>query len=292
MDVCLRLCSIALTTLGLVALFPPLAQADDARDACIDASERGQELRDTGKLLSARQKFLSCSREVCPALVRTDCASWLANVDARLPSVVVSAKGPDGRDIADVMVTLDRRPLLHRLDGKAISVDPGEHVFRYERTGRAPTEEKVILREGEQRRVLVVRFSDAVPKGEGNDKDRTPPMDRPVPVAVWILGGVAIAAGGVFGYVGLSAKNEFDEAADPAEGCAPGCSEDKVSSIRTKEIIANTALGAGVGALGVATVLLLTRPSVPRKVASPAATIDFRPMPGGAMAVLSGRFAF
>jgi hypothetical protein len=270
--------------LGLFLSCPSPAHADE-RDACVDASEKGQVLRDEGHLLDARQKFLLCSREVCPPLVRTDCASWLADVDARLPSVVVSAKDLGGQDIADVEVTLDGRPWQKRLDGKAIPIDPGEHLVQYKRSGSPPIEERVIVREGEQRRLLLVRFA-----GSSALDARTPPpsaMHRPVPVAVWILGGAALASGGVFTFFGLTAKLDYDEA---KKSCAPDCASALVESIRTREIVANIALGAGVLALGTATIVLVTRPSVP-KAPPLAASVDLRPTPGGGVAVFSGRFS-
>jgi len=37
----------------------------------------------------------------------------------------------DGSNITDVTVTLDGTRLATRLDGKAVSVDPGEHVLTF-----------------------------------------------------------------------------------------------------------------------------------------------------------------
>src|SRR5512142_618073 len=91
--------------LGIAAAHCPTSARADETDTCIDASVKGQELRDAGKLLDARAKFLLCSREPCPGLLQRDCAAWLANLDARLPSVVISAQDPDGHDTALVKVT-------------------------------------------------------------------------------------------------------------------------------------------------------------------------------------------
>src|SRR5262249_54424310 len=158
-----------------------------------------------------------CSREPCPGLLQRDCAAWLANLDTRLPSVVVSAQDPDGHDTAEVKVTLDQTPLLERLDGKAIPLDPGEHLLRFERQGSPPVEEKVIAREGEQRRVLAVHFERA--KGS-TPVTPPPPQQKGVPAAVWILGGAGLAFGGAFTALGVIAKNDRDHL---RATCAPAC---------------------------------------------------------------------
>ena len=253
-------------------------------------------LRDDGKLESARQKFLFCSREVCPPLVRTDCASWLANVDARLPSIVVTVKGPDGRDTADVSLTVDGRLIRQRLDGKAIPLDPGEHVLRYERAGSAPITDKVLIREGEQRRALVVRFPGANDTAKATAKELpaggiAAPAPR-VPVATWVLGGLGIAAGGVVGYFGYSARRDFDQL---KEGCDKGaCDLQLAETDKRERLITNVALGVGGAALGAALIVFLARPrSAPAPAPAPApARLQIVPTPGGAMATVSGSFTF
>jgi hypothetical protein len=271
----------ALIARGDVAL---AAGKSDATDACIQASDEGQVLRDRGKLLAARARFLACSRDACPRLVRTDCAGWLADVDARIPSIVVSAQDPAGRDAADVKVTLNGEVISTRLDGLAIPVDPGEHRFRFERSGSPPIEETILLREGERRRAVSVRFRD--PNAPREDAPKTPAPAASGPstgtlAAAITLGAAGLAGGGAFAYLAATAKSDRDHL---RETCAPGCKQADVDAIRTKEIAANVALGAGIAAIA-SGVLVLTLG--PRK-APASATISV--LPGGGALSIGGRF--
>jgi hypothetical protein len=272
-----RLALRAAPALAVLAVLggPAIARADET-DACIQASDEGQVLRDKGKLLAARARFLACSRDACPRLVRADCAGWLADVDARTPSVVVSAEDPAGADAADVRVTMDGAPFLARLDGRAIPVDPGEHRFRFERAGSAAVEETAILREGERRRTLVVRF-------RAVDEARPSAGPGGAVIAAIVLGGAALAGGGIFAYLGATAESERNAL---RTSCAPGCKPAQVDAVRYREIAANVALGAGLAAAATAVVLLVVRPGE----AKPAARIDLVPMAGGGALRIGGTF--
>lgn len=268
---------------GLVASTPRPARADQT-DACIEASVQGQELRDQGKLVAAREKLLACGVPSCPQLLQKECAEWLSEVEARTPSIVLGAVDAEGRDTADVKVTLDGAPLLARLDGQALAIDPGAHRLVFEHAGSAAVEQQVILREGERRRALTVRFPPrvvAAPRVEPGVPVAPAPPAAPVapvglgrPVAVAALGGVAIASGVTFAVLGLGARGDRD---DLRATCAPACDPGAVDAVRVKEIGANVALGAAVLAAGAAAVLVFTWPSP----AAPAARAALRPIAGG-----------
>lgn len=263
--------------LSLAALAVVRGARADETSVCIDASARGQEQRDKGKLRDARESFLACSRPVCHRLIRADCAGWLADVEARTPSVVLSAQDPAGRDVADVRVSLDGRPLSERLGAQAIAIDPGEHVLRFERTGSPAVTQSVILREGEKRRVISVRF--AVPPPT--------PVAEPssVPVAPIVLGAVALAGGGAFIGLALSAKGDVERM---RRECAPGCPEGDVTAARAKLIAGNVSLGVGIAALvGAGVVLIAGSRTAPKPVAL---TLSLYPAIGGGVATLGGRF--
>jgi hypothetical protein len=263
---------------SLVASSPGVARADQT-DVCIDASVRGQELRDQGKLVAARAALLACGERACPRLLQAECAGWLADVDARTPSVVVGAVDEGGHDTADVVVTLDGAPFLARLDGQARALDPGAHVLRFERKGLPFVEQKVILREGERRRVITVSFAPAAAalgRGDAPAVAASPAGPGRV-IAVVALGGVAVASGLTLAVLGLGAKND---AADLRATCAPTCSVAAVDAVRREQIGANVALGIGALAASAAAILVFTWPA-------PAAltpSVALRPMRGGAIA--------
>ena len=201
-------------------------------------------LRDQGKLKEARARFVTCSRDACPRLVRADCATWLADADARLPSVVLSARDASGHDTADVKVTLDGAPLTDHLEARAIPVDPGEHHFRFELPGAAPIEETVILREGELRRPVAVRFGDLV-RRRPRPLSPTRPTRGVIAGAV-TLGALALVGGGVFAYLASGAQSDADHL---RATCAPGCNPADVDSVRTRLIGGNVSLGPRIAAL-------------------------------------------
>ncbi|MGK3967606.1 hypothetical protein WMF38_25965 [Sorangium sp. So ce118] len=284
----------ALAVSALAYLQPARARAGDA-EACFTASEEGQRLRDEGRLREARARFISCGSAACPALVRSDCAGWLSDVTARVPTLILSAEDEQGQDVADVQVTVDGAPLTARLDGKAVEVDPGEHVLRFERAGSAPVALRLVVREGEKlRRVSTRLVRSAGPRGGAGapEEGALPPREEGaasppasallLPIA---LGGVAAAGGVAYAALGLSARADADRLRTT---CAPRCAEADVDAVRTKIVGANIAFGVGVAALGGAVAALLLGRAGP--AAPAAAAVHVVPLPGGAAAGLGARF--
>ena len=120
--------------IGLALVWSPRAYADD-KQLCVSAYEETQSLRKEGQLRKARERVLTCVQESCPAVVRKDCAQWLPEIEASIPTIVFEVRGPSGGETSDVRVFFDGQLLAERLDGKAIAVEPGEHTFRYELIG-------------------------------------------------------------------------------------------------------------------------------------------------------------
>jgi hypothetical protein len=107
----------------------------NVKDECVAAAEDGQQLQTKRKFVSARDKFLACSRSVCPPVVVRDCTRWLASVDESLSSVVFAARHAD-QDLTDVTVRVDGQPLTTTLEGTAVPLDPGTHALTFEWSGR------------------------------------------------------------------------------------------------------------------------------------------------------------
>jgi hypothetical protein len=146
-----------MTLLGAVLAsgWPSIAGADVK--ACLDAAEDGQKLRDSGAYRGARDRFIACAADECPGEVRKGCVGWLAELDTLIPTVVFGARA-HGKEVSDVRVSVDGEAVAERIDGKPVVLDPGEHHFRFERTGEIAVDETAVVMAGEKQRLMTVRF--------------------------------------------------------------------------------------------------------------------------------------
>lgn len=242
--------------LGLL-LVASTASADavsDAKVACVSALDDAQSLRSARKLKDARASFVACSSESCPGVVREDCAKSLLDLDQTIPSVVLSAT-VDGQDAMDAKVLVDGVLAEGALEGKALVVDPGAHVARFERPGSAPVEVKFVAREGEKNRSITATFvlprspitTPALVKDENG---------RGLPVLPFVLGGAGLAAigGGVFMRMSAASDAEAMQSA-----CAPNCDPSERSALSDRLVISNVALGVGAVALTASAITWLMR---------------------------------
>lgn len=254
---------------------PPPRSAPSSSSAaatCAASAERGQRLRDEGKLTSARGLFVECSQRTCPAVVQRECATWLEDVDKRLPSIVPSAHDARGGDLTDVRVLVDGVLVTEVLRGASLPVDPGPHVVRFERKDGASTAVSIVAREAEQRRVVEATFPDR--KCDPTDASRcetaggTPPSSSPAaaspgdassslprkegrsagglpPLAI-ATGAVAVVSVGLAAYFGIRGVVDYE---DLSNTCKPDCPRDEVNAVRTKFLVATLAGVVGVVAL-------------------------------------------
>jgi len=248
---------ILVTSVGIgFLLSPSLSRADDF-DACVNAYESAQVHRRAGALLAAHEELIVCAQASCPASARQDCIKWLTEVDAALPSIVIAARDAHGRELRDVRVLVDGKPITERLDGKAIPVDPGVHTFRFESAGAETVKQQITVREGEKSRAVPVTLSRLEHR---TPPSPTPPAEqRPTPVLVYVLGGVGVAAlatSGVFGWLSYSKERDLRD-----QNCAPNCPADDVDRIEKQRHVSDVALAIGGVALAGAAVLYLTRPT-------------------------------
>ena len=177
---------------------------------------------------------------------------WLSEVDKAMPSVVIKATGPSYRDMIAVRVWLDGALLFDRLNGLAHPVDPGAHQFRFEADGMIPIEEQVLIREGEERRMLAIQFSALPDTGFATPSlDENPTVHR-TPVLPFVVGGVGLVALGSFAYFGIQGEAE---ASDLKSGCGATktCSDAQIEHVRRKLQIADVSLGVSLLSFGIAT---------------------------------------
>jgi hypothetical protein len=295
-----RRCFGLLATCLVLVLWTAGAGAEDEKHQCISASDQGQQLRDDGKYRLAREAFARCARETCPIPVRQDCVHWLLEVDQSSATIVVNAKDQRGNDLADVTVSVDGTPLATKLDGKPVTVDPGEHTLRFEAPGFAAVDEHLVIHAAEKNRSVNVRLTSNVPPAPGTEPGSggghpganevgevptTAQVRAPRPLG-WVFAGVAAAAFAsetYFGIAGLSQRSE------DLTHCAPHCAPAEKSSIQTKFVIADVALAVGVVSTGVAVYFFLRHRS-PRRVPAVATSVDLLPRPGGGELTVSGHF--
>ena len=296
---------VAVAAFGMAA--PSRAYADE-KEACVNASEQAQTLRDDGKFRQARAALMTCGRDVCPGIVRRDCEKWLTELDTAQPTVVLGARDPNGSDVPGARVKLDGAPLLDRLDGKPVPVDPGEHVFRYEGGGSMPVEQRVVVRVGEKNRsltaILMPPASAAMaattpaapaPSSGASDSAASPAPDapqepnakRPLPVSFWIFGGITVASAASFVYFGVSGQSDVNNL---RATCSPNCAQSDVDAAHTKLVVADISAVVGGAAL-VGTILS----AVLRGKAKPATAAlitqtEVHPVLGGAMTTWTARF--
>jgi len=227
---------------ALLMLSAP-ARADDVVETCTKAAQQGQQLRDQGKLRAARASFGACVQPQCPGPVRKDCSEWFAEVDRRVPTVILRAVRADGSDAAPTSALLDGEPVS--LDGRRVPVDPGRHVFEVEIPGGKRTTSFQAV-ESEQSRFVTLAVDDLEPS-RGRSRAR-------VAYGLYGLSGVALITAGVTGYIGMR------DWVDLQSECRPRCAAADINAAKTKFLVADVALGVSLLSAAAATVLLLTEP--------------------------------
>jgi hypothetical protein len=278
----------ALLALGL---WSAPALADDAKQACVTAHSSSQELRKASKLKEASEQLVACARPECPGAVRADCAKWLGEVQAEVPSLVVVATDANGSDVADVRVLVDGGVVASELNGQPIAVNPGKHTLRFERDGANPVERQVLIRVGERNRRVEVQFSPRLAGGGPEprpevDDTASAPTSGGVPAATFILGGVGVLGLAGFTYFALDGRKKEDDLA----ACKPDCPSDDVSSVRTSYLLGDVSLGVGVVALAGAAYFLFSAPQKPATGRPVPLTFDLHASGRGAGGTLRGRF--
>ena len=223
-----------------------------AKAECVNQFDRAQSMQTARKLRDARTSFFACSADACPELVREDCTRSLVELQRALPTVVFSARA-DGRDITDARVLLDGEAIASALDGHAVTIDPGSHLARFEREGGGVYEVRLVAREGEKNRPVSATFISVTPASAEKPKAESGRF----PTLPVILGGTGLLAIGGSFYLRLDANAD----AQRLHGsCAPSCDQSSRDALSDKLVVANVALGVGIGALALAAATWLFDP--------------------------------
>lgn len=245
-----------------------------ADNACFDAYEQAQRLRNNGKLVDARVQALVCAADGCPEAIKNDCKQWSSEIGRLLATVVFTAADSEGHALPATVVYVDDRKVADSIDGQPVTVEPGAHQIRFE-SGDRKTEMIVRVTAGESGRHVDGVLASTPPP--------PPPIvasePRKVPTATFVLGGVA--------GVGLVSFVAFAAAGRVEQGCSPTCSSKQISTLRTEYAIADASWITGLAALGGAVVFWLARPRAHApETSTPSVQLGTSPTPGGAVGTM------
>lgn len=262
------------------------ADSSEALSQCVEAHERAGMLRIEERWEEARVAMNSCASERCPLAIRTDCARWLEELSAKLPTlIVVIERDDDGEH--PVRLSLDGRELQLSEPLRPIEVLPGTHRLEFTLPSYAPLSYDVSVGVGEKNKVVRVRF-------ERETKTAAPPppaapaplktaSTRPVPTVTYLLAGGAILAAGTSGSLLAAALSRRSTA---RERCAPGCYDGQREEVDRLLLGADIAAAGSLAFAGLAIYTFVSRPTV-ELPATPRVGLAFTRTPG---VVLSGRF--
>ncbi len=232
----------AFVGLALFAIAPSVHAVEKAE--CVRSHVAGQERRLEGKLLEAQREFRICARAGCPEVVARQCVPWLQELEQRIPTVVIAIQDQTGADVRGTTVLLDSQPWPEARTGRAVALDPGEHVVAVRGDGFESVSQRVMVREGDRARRITLRVATRT-QAEPAPRDQAEPSGSPV--IAYVLGAVGIAALATGGYLFVTARSDAQELRDE---CAPHCGESEVDDVRTRLRWATVAGAIGVVSLG------------------------------------------
>lgn len=247
-------CALALGSLGSLAIAEGEASAapstaKETSAACTLSAEKAQLLRRQGKLAAARTELVVCGADACPAVIRDDCRTWTAEVQAAQPTVVFSVRGSNGADLVAAIVSIDGQTFVERIDGLARPLDPGPHDIEVRAASEAPVHLRIVVHEGEKQRVIPVAFTAASPSSAA-----AVPAP-PITPWVYVTGALAVAGIAGFTFLGVTALSDH---ASMRDGCATthSCTDDQIASNKARFWMADGSLLVGVVAAGITGYLL------------------------------------
>jgi hypothetical protein len=182
--------------------------ADPTTRECLAASEASLKAGNEHKLRVERAALLICAASSCPADVRRECIRRVDEVNAAIPTIIFVAKDASGSDLGAVKVAMDGDALAERLDGSALSIDPGVRTFRFETAGHPPITKQFVIHESQKNRHEAVVF--------GSPAAFSPRSGLGVQKTLAIVaGGVGLASlgvGSVFGLTAMAKKTDAEKA--------------------------------------------------------------------------------
>jgi hypothetical protein len=221
--------TLAAAIAGLAAI--PARASDPTTADCLAASEASLQSSNEHRLRAERSQLLVCAAPSCPADVRKECLRRVDEVNTEIPTVIFQVKDATGNDLGGVSVRMDGELLSERLQGTALSLDPGEHSFVFEAPGIPALTRKLLIVQGEKdrREILVLAGpTEGTATRSGTSQPSKPAAPAAAPlgaqrVLALVATGVGVAGlavGGAFGITAMTRKNDA-ESACPTARCDP-----------------------------------------------------------------------
>lgn len=251
--------------------------ADPTTADCLTANEKSIQLRSQHQFRDARSALLVCAAETCPADIRNECTRRVAELNQAMPTVVFEAKDGAGNDLSGVSVTMDGEVLAPRLEGTALSIDPGTHSFKFETPGQNPIEKQFVIVEGSKdRRERIVFGAPEGSVGATTSPTENRPHDdadgasssrgdiqRIIGWSAAGVGAVGLALGGIFEIQRSNKLSSRDDICPSGMGCDPAEVERNdalTSDARTASTVALVSFVAGGVLIGGGLVTVFTAP--------------------------------
>jgi hypothetical protein len=209
--------------------------ADPTTSDCLAAAEASLKSGNEHHLRTEREQLLVCAASSCPPDIVKECIRRVEEVNVAIPTIIFEAKDAAGNDLSAVKVTLDGEVLAEKLDGTALSIDPGEHTFLFETAGQPPITKHYVIHEAQKDRHEAIAFgtppvpaivtpppavtaptsSTAAPAPalaavapSPVESNRALGTQKIVAIVAGSVGVVGVIGGTIFGLVAMSRKND------------------------------------------------------------------------------------
>jgi hypothetical protein len=285
---------VTLTSSVAAPVFAQSASADEKADVleCAKSFEQAQILRNDAKYVSATEEALKCSQPKCGQALQTECSRLYTELQQAAPSVVLSASDQNGNEIGEAQVVVDQTRHLEHLDGKPITLDPGNHEFAFTAPGLSALTRRITLLAGEKFRPISVTLgagsAGKQPKPAeplpASKTDRPSLAPRHIPTLSYVLGGVSLLAAAGFVAFRASGANKYDSL---MQTCSPNCAESDVDNVRQRYNVSYVALGVSAATLVGAVGFYFLQTRTPLGVDS---ALSVQPAPHGAGAQIVTHF--
>ncbi|MGC4079494.1 MAG: hypothetical protein QM702_21130 [Rubrivivax sp.] len=239
------------------AFFSPATSMAASKEECMDSHGRGQDMRDRGQLVRARQMFVACAQSSCPALVQGDCARLGEELSHLVPTVTFGARDAAAGDLPNTTVYVDDVLMTSRLDdGRSHEVDPGKHMVRFVHGGKETTV-KIVLNQGEKGRLVVATFVEegasapASSSSSSSSSESSAPKRSVFPLVVAGVGGAAAITGGVLFGIGMSGVP--GNCNSGSHECAAPPGDSSIDKAQSSMSLAN--VGVIIGGVGLVTLV-------------------------------------